>query len=136
MHPAALFAKSSMLGMGYVSGTVTLLRRMLPSCFLTMCRGEAQGLFERRTIPARSRARNSFLAAASFSAASFSASSRRNLGDGRAAGLKVVDHVLCGLLQVAAQDVLVLRKQLLNGAGRCRTALPLAGAATAVAVPV
>lgn len=38
----------------------------MPSCFLTICRGEAQRLVEHLTIPACSRARNSFLAAASF----------------------------------------------------------------------
>jgi hypothetical protein len=47
-------------------------------------------------------------------------------GDGRAAGLQVVGHVLCGLLQVAlwVEEVLVLREQLLDGAERCRTACP------------
>jgi hypothetical protein len=56
---------------------VTMLRRRkspqgrhVPSAFLTMCRGDDQGLSDRRTIPSFSSCRNSALAAANFSASS------------------------------------------------------------------
>jgi hypothetical protein len=46
VHPAALAAKSSMLGSGYTSGSETRFNclksphgRQLPSAFLTMCKG-------------------------------------------------------------------------------------------------
>jgi hypothetical protein len=42
----------------------------VPSAFLTMCRGDDQGLSDRRTIPSFSSCRNSALAAANFSASS------------------------------------------------------------------
>ena len=54
VQPAALAAKSSMLGSGYTSGSVTRFNRLksphgrqLPSAFLTMCKGLDQGDVER-----------------------------------------------------------------------------------------
>ena len=44
--------------------------RQVLSAFLTMCRGDDQGLSDRRTIPSFSSCRNSALAAANFSASS------------------------------------------------------------------
>ncbi len=44
--------------------------RQVPSAFLTMFRGDDQGLSDRRTIPSFSSCRNSALAAANFSASS------------------------------------------------------------------
>ncbi len=44
--------------------------RQVPSAFLTMCRGDDQGLSDRRTIPSFSSCRNYALAAANFSASS------------------------------------------------------------------
>jgi hypothetical protein len=57
---------------------VTMLRRrkspqgrQVPSAFLTMCRGDDQGLSDRRTIPSFSSCKSSALAAANFSASSW-----------------------------------------------------------------
>ncbi len=54
VQPAALAAKSSMLGSRYTSGSVTRFSRwksphglQLPSAFLTMCKGLDQGDVER-----------------------------------------------------------------------------------------
>ncbi len=54
VQPAALATKSSMLGSGYTSGSVTRFNhqksphgRQLPSAFLTMCKGLDQGDVER-----------------------------------------------------------------------------------------
>jgi hypothetical protein len=56
---------------------VTMLRRrkspqgrQVPSAFLTMCRGDDQGLSDRQTIPSFSSCKNSALAAANFSESS------------------------------------------------------------------
>jgi hypothetical protein len=81
VHPAALAAKSIILGNGYTSGSVTTLSRrksphgrQLPSFFCTICKGLAQGDVERWMIPSASNCRNSALAACNFSP-----SNRRNL---------------------------------------------------------
>ncbi len=78
VQPAALAAKSSMLGSGYTSGSVTRFNRLksphgrqLPSAFLTMCKGLDQGDVERWIMSSSSSCLNSAFAAANFSPSSF-----------------------------------------------------------------